>query len=93
MMQNTPTFSIQSPKNRDGKRKTEIQRIMIMTTTNTSIENPDVRELSASEIGDIAGGSIMGYIRRLFWQARNAPENSVLVGCSDDMRVCEWQSK
>ena len=64
-----------------------------MTTTNTSIEKTDVRELSATEIGDVAGGSIMGYIRRLVWQMQNAPENSVLVGCSADMRVCEWQEK
>jgi hypothetical protein len=66
---------------------------MIMTATNTSIEKSDVRELSATEIGDVGGGSIIGYIRRLVWQMQNAPADSVLVGCSDDMRVCEWQSK
>ena len=64
-----------------------------MTTTNTSIETSGVRELSATELGDVGGGSIGGLIRRLVWQMQNAPENSVLVGCSDDMRVCEWQSK
>lgn len=64
-----------------------------MTETNTSIETLDVRELSAAETGDVGGGSIAGWIKRFVWQMQNAPADSVLVGCSDDMRVCEWQSK
>jgi hypothetical protein len=62
-------------------------------TENASIETSDVRELSATEIGDVGGASITGWIKRFVWQMQNAPADSVLVGCSDDMRVCEWQSK
>jgi hypothetical protein len=35
-----------------------ISRRMTMTTTNASTEAPDLRELSAAEMGDIAGGAI-----------------------------------
>jgi hypothetical protein len=67
---------------------------MTMTATNTPLQTDDIRELSAAELGEAAGGAVSlgGYIRRLIWQIQNAPENSTLVGCSDDMRVCEWIS-
>ena len=65
-----------------------------MTTTNASTEAPDLRELSAAEMGDIAGGAIsLGtWLRRLAWQMQNAPAGAVLVGCSDNMSACSWQS-
>jgi hypothetical protein len=65
-----------------------------MTSTKTSVEPAGIRALSEAEIGDIAGGAIsLGtFIRRLIWQIENAPENSRLIGCSDDMSTCEWQS-
>jgi hypothetical protein len=58
------------------------------------METSDARELSATEIDEVGGGAVsLGtYIRRLIWQMQNAPENSVLVGCSDDMSTCTWQS-
>ena len=65
-----------------------------MTTTNTSIETSGVRELSATEIGDVSGAISLGtWFRRLAWHLQNAPENSVLEGCSDDMISCSWQGK
>lgn len=53
-----------------------------------------LRELTAEEIGDVGGGAVsLGtWLRRLVWQIQNAPENSTLVGCSDDMSTCSWQS-
>jgi hypothetical protein len=65
-----------------------------MTPTKASAEPASVRALTEAEIGDVAGGAIsLGtFIRRLVWQIQNAPENSTLIGCSDDMSVCEWQS-
>lgn len=65
-----------------------------MTATNANIETTDVRALTEAEIGDIAGGvTFVGMLRNFAWQALNAPENSVLVGCSDDMSSCSYQSK
>lgn len=65
-----------------------------MTTTNEAIEATNVRALTEAEIGDVGGGAIsLGtWLRRLVWQMQNAPENSTLVGCSDDMSSCSWQS-
>lgn len=66
-----------------------------MTTANEGFEQADVRALTGAEIEEIGGGAIsLGtYIRRLVWQVQNAPTDSVLVGCSDDMSSCSWQSK
>lgn len=60
-----------------------------MNTNNSKADAADVRGLTESEIGTVAGGS---WFSRLIWQILNAPENSVLVGCSDDMTTCTWQS-
>jgi hypothetical protein len=77
----------------DGDEKQERRR-MTMTTTHAPTEPSDIRELHAAEIEDVSGGAVsLGtYIRRLIWQAMKAPENSTLIGCSDDMSVCSWQS-
>ena len=37
---------------------------MTMTTTNTSMETPDVRELSAAETADVGGG----FFAEAFWR-------------------------
>jgi hypothetical protein len=65
-----------------------------MTSTTTAVEPTNIRALTEAEIDDVAGGAIsLGtFIRRLIWQIENAPENSTLIGCSDDMSTCEWQS-
>jgi hypothetical protein len=67
---------------------------LIMTTMNANVETTDVRALTEAEIGDVAGGATFGgYLRKLAWQVLNAPSDSVLIGCSDDMSVCTFQSK
>lgn len=61
----------------------------------TADTNPtNVRALTEAEISDVAGGAIsLGtWLKRLAWQIMNAPENSELIGCSDDMSTCTWQS-
>jgi hypothetical protein len=65
-----------------------------MTSTKTPVEPANVRALTEAEIGDVTGGAIsLGtWLRRLAWQIENAPANSTLVGCSDDMSSCSWQS-
>lgn len=61
---------------------------------NASEETADIRALSEAEIGDVGGAAIsLGtWLRKLLWQVQNAPENSTLIGCSDDMSTCTWQS-
>jgi hypothetical protein len=65
-----------------------------MTSTKAPIEPTSLRALTEAEIDDVTGGAIsLGtWLRRLAWQIANAPENSTLIGCSDDMSKCEWQS-
>ena len=65
-----------------------------MTSTKTPIDPTSFRALTEAEIDDVTGGAIsLGtWLRRLAWQIANAPENSTLIGCSDDMSTCEWQS-
>lgn len=65
-----------------------------MTSTKTPVEPTNIRALTDAEIDDVTGGAIsLGtWLRRLAWQIANAPENSTLVGCSDDMSACSWQS-
>lgn len=65
-----------------------------MTSMKTPIDPTSFRALTEAEIDDVTGGAIsLGtFIRRLIWQIENAPENSKLIGCSDDMSTCEWQS-
>ena len=65
-----------------------------MTSTKTAAESANLRALTEAEIDDVTGGAIsLGtWLRRLAWQIANAPENSTLLGCSDDMSTCEWQS-
>jgi hypothetical protein len=65
-----------------------------MTSTKTPVEPTSFRALTEAEIDDVTGGAIsLGtWLRRLAWQIANAPENSTLIGCSDDMSKCEWQS-
>jgi hypothetical protein len=62
-----------------------------MITENDATE---VRKLTEAEIGDVAGGSVSvgTWISRAIWQMQNAPANSTLVSCSDDMSTCTWQS-
>ncbi len=64
-----------------------------MTTTNTPTETVDIRDLSADETDDISGAMTFAtWIRRLAWQLERAPANSTLIGCSDDLSACSWQS-
>lgn len=66
-----------------------------MTVLNSEFETADMRLLTEGETGDIGGGAIsLGtWFTKLVWQIQNAPENSELIGCSDDMSTCTWQSK
>jgi len=65
-----------------------------MTMTNTTIETANVRALTDAEIDNVGGGvTFGGYLRNLAWQLLNAPANSELIGCSDDMSTCSYQSK
>ena len=61
---------------------------------NATAETADIRALTEAEIGDVGGAAIsLGtWLRRLIWQVQNAPENSKLIECSDDMSTCTWQS-
>ncbi|MBN9260792.1 MAG: hypothetical protein J0J14_07970 [Hyphomicrobium sp.] len=67
---------------------------MTMIEKNAATPATEIRALTVDEIDDVGGAAIsLGtYIRRLIWQIQNAPENSTLVGCSNDMSSCTWQS-